>query len=59
MLIKILYLTLIFLAVRLVMNHLKKFNQLQNQVKNSKKSKQKDDDIIDAQYTVVDDDKKN
>ncbi len=41
------------------MNHLKKFNQLQNQVKNSKKSKQKDDDIIDAQYTVVDDDKKN
>lgn len=57
MLIKILYILAIFLVVRLVVKYLKKFNELQETVNQKKTQKKKDDDIIDAEYTVLNDKK--
>lgn len=58
MLIKILYVIAIFLIVRLVVNNLKKFNELQNQANQQAKKKRQDDDIIDAEYTVINEKKR-
>ncbi len=57
MLIKILYILGIFLIVRLVVNSLKNYNNLQEKVKSQNNQKKDHDDIIDAEYTVVDDKK--
>lgn len=57
MIIKLLYIIAIFLIVRLVINQIKKFNELETLRK--KTTFKKNEDIIDAEFTVVDDDKNN
>lgn len=61
MLIKILYILGIFLIVRLVLNGLNSYAKLKEQVeeqnKNKQQNKSQDEDIIDAEFTVVNDDK--
>lgn len=52
MLIKILYIIFIFLCVRLVINSMKKYKQISQ--KKTSATKQ-DDDVIDAEYRVVED----
>jgi hypothetical protein len=41
-----------------VVNNLKKFNELQSQANQQAKKKQSDEDIIDAEYTVINDKKR-
>lgn len=57
MLIKILYILGIFLVVRLIVNGLKTHSQIQDKIKNQNKEKRENEDIIDAEYKVVDEDR--
>ena len=49
--IKILYIVFIFLVIRFAVKAFKKYSEMIS----SQKNNQKNDDIIDAEYTVVDD----
>tara|TARA_Y100000590_G_C15182291_1_gene811722 strand:+ start:217 stop:408 length:192 start_codon:yes stop_codon:yes gene_type:complete len=61
MLIKLLYILGIFLIVRLVINGLNSYAKLKEQVeeqnKKGQQNKNQEEDIIDAEFTVVNDDK--
>ena len=59
MIIKIVYIAVIFLVVKLVFTYLKKLSALQVELEKQKSQQKqtagKDEDIIDADYTVVKD----
>lgn len=55
MLVKVLYVILIFLFVRLIYRYIGKIDALEAKVKDDKKSKQENEDIIEASFKVVKD----
>ncbi len=57
MLIKILYILGIFLVIKLVVNSLSKYDSMQTEAQAKKQQQKKNEDAIDAEYTVVDEPK--